>query len=116
MVDIEEAKENFSKGVENISPKEIKKLKESITKPTKKGKDGKCYICGYESELAGIQEHHIVPERLNGSETRTLCGTCHLEIEGFYAEKECTSEQEFKTAFKEFKSMKRNESPYYKDS
>jgi len=43
-----------------------------------------CYMCG-ESNLAALENHHIVPDRYNGSDEPenmvTLCGSCHNKIE-----------------------------------
>ena len=111
MVDIEEAKDEFEKGVKNTPSHKMENLQEYINKPTKNGRDGECLICGYKSKYSGIQHHHIVPNRVGGSKQVPLFGTCHLEIEGYYAEKECTSEEQFRKAFNEFKTMKRSQSP-----
>jgi len=43
-----------------------------------------CYMCG-ESNLAALENHHILPDRYNGSDEPenmvTLCGSCHNKIE-----------------------------------
>lgn len=44
-----------------------------------------CYFCGSEEE---IEEHHIVPQRLGGSDKRSntvdLCHDCHWKLERLY--------------------------------
>jgi len=49
-----------------------------------------CYLCG-EPNPSALEEHHIVPQRYNGSDepenTVTLCGTCHNKIEDLYNER-----------------------------
>lgn len=46
-----------------------------------------CYFCP-ESNSAAIEEHHLVPQRFNGSDepenTVNLCGSCHDKIEDLY--------------------------------
>jgi len=46
-----------------------------------------CYFCP-ESNSAAIEEHHLVPQRFNGSDepenTVKLCGSCHDKIEELY--------------------------------
>lgn len=47
----------------------------------------RCYFCG-EGHAEALEEHHIVPRRLNGSDepenTVWLCGSCHDKIERMY--------------------------------
>lgn len=46
-----------------------------------------CYFCG-EPSIVAIEGHHIVPQRLNGSDEAenvvNLCGSCHNKIEELY--------------------------------
>ena len=46
-----------------------------------------CKICGEDNAVV-LQEHHLVPRRLNGSDGDenlvTLCANCHTAVEAIY--------------------------------
>jgi len=49
-----------------------------------------CYFCDV-TNPAAVEEHHIVPQRMNGSDEAEnlvdLCGSCHNKIEDLYDER-----------------------------
>ena len=49
----------------------------------------RCKICGEDNEVV-LQQHHLVPRRLNGKDNDenlvTLCANCHEAIEKIYDE------------------------------
>jgi len=69
----------------NISKKQAEKLAEKLTDY----KNKECYFCR-DDKQGNLEEHHIVPKRLNGSNNKsnlvTLCKSCHNKLENLYTD------------------------------
>jgi hypothetical protein len=69
-----------------------------------------CFVCGEKNKHV-LQEHHIVPRRHGGGESKenlvTLCANCHAAIEKIY------TDDRWKVAFKNYRQS--HDGPFVSD-